>query len=296
VTLSVPGPEKMIYGAEQSAQLTATVSAPDGGAPTGTVTVTGPGGGTLCTITLTSGTGSCSLTATQLPAGTSTLTAAYDGDATYLPASGTSTVSVAQAATVTQLAFTPRNITFTGAATRLAVTGSVSSTAGTPNGRVTVRVDGKAVSGCTKVPFTGTVSCEGTTAILAGGKHLVTLAYSGRGNFASSTSVSVPLTVAKRGTTTTLALAKGRVTYGHESAEKFTASVSRAGSVYPTGKVAVRIGGTTICTITLSRGTGSCTLANTRLRAGRYKIVARYSGNGNYYRSDSRKKTLKVAA
>lgn len=199
------------------------------------------------------------------------------------------------AATVTRLAFTPGNITFTGAATTLAVTGSVSSAVGTPNGWVTARVDGKALSGCTNVPFTGTVSCKGTTAILVGGKHLVTLAYSGRGDFAASTSASVPLVVARRGTTTTLALAKARVTYGHESAEKFTAWVSHVGGVYPAGKVAIRIGGTTICTITLSKGTGSCTLANTRLRAGTYTFVALYSGDRNYKQSESAKKILKVA-
>ena len=176
----------------------------------------------------------------------------------------------------------------------MAVTGSVSSEAGIPNGQVTVRVDGKAVSGCTNVSFTGSVSCTGSTAILAAGKRLVTLAYSGRGDFAASTSTSLTLTVAKRGTTTTLALAKTSVTYGHEGAEKFTASVSHAGSVYPTGKVAVRIGGTTICTITLSRGTGSCALANARLRAGTYTFAALYSGNGNYNQSESAKKILKV--
>jgi hypothetical protein len=146
------------------------------------------------------------------------------------------------------------------------------------------------------VPFTGTVSCQGTTAVLAGGKHLVVLAYSGRGDFAASTSVALPLTVAKRDTTTTLALSRTSVTHGHESAEKFTVSVSRAGGVYPTGKVAVRIGGTTICTITPSKGTGSCALANNRLRAGTYTFVALYSGNGNYNQSGSAKKTLKVEA
>jgi hypothetical protein len=206
------------------------------------------------------------------------------------------TEAPAASATATGLAFTPGNITFTGAATTLAVSGSVSSAAGTPSGLVTVRVDGKAVSGCTSVSFSGTVSCKGTTAVLAGGKHLVTLAYSGRGDFAASTSASLPLTVAKRGMTTALALAKTSVTYGHESAEKFTASVSHAGSVDPTGKVAVRIGGTTICTITLNRGTGSCTLANTRLRSGTYTFVALYSGDGNYNQSESAKRTLKVAA
>jgi hypothetical protein len=287
---------KVTYGAEQSATLTATASSPAGGTPTGTVTVTGPGGSTVCTMTLASGTGTCPLTAKQLPAGTDALTAAYGGDATYLPASGTGTVTVAQAATVTRLAFTPRSITFTGAATTLAVTGSVSSTAGTPNGWVTVRVDGKPVSGCGNAPFTGTVSCRGATAILAGGKHLVTLAYSGRGDFAASASAPLPLTVAKRGTTTALALAKVNVTYGHESAGKFTVSVTRAGGVYPTGKVAVRIGGTTICTITLSKGTGGCTLANTRLPVGTYSLVALYSGDGSYSQSASVKKTLRVAA
>lgn len=294
VTLTASAP-KVTYGAEQSESLTATASSPAGGTPTGTVAVTGPGGGTLCTITLTSGTGTCTLTARQLPAGTSTLTAAYGGDVAYMPGSGTTTVTVAPAATVTRLAFTPGSITFTGAATALAVTGSVSSAAGTPGGSATVQVDGKAVPGCTKVAFTGTVSCRGTTTILAGGKHTVTLAYAGQGDFASS-SASLPLTVAKRGTTTTLALARTSVTYGHESAEKFTVSVSHVGSVYPSGKAAVRIGGTTICTVTLSKGSGSCTLANTRLRAGKYTFAALYGGNGNYGQSGSARKTLKVVA
>jgi hypothetical protein len=287
---------KVTYGAEQSTKLIATVSSPAGGTPTGTVTVTGSGDSTLCTITLANGTGTCPLTATQLPAGANALTAAYGGDVTYLPATGTDTVTVAQAATVTRLAFTPSSITFTGAATTLAVTGSVSSTAGTPKGSATVFVDGKAVSGCTNVPLTATVTCKGTTAILADGTHVVVLAYSGQGDFASSASASLALTAVKRSTTTTLALAKTSVTYGHESAEKFTVSASHVGSVYPTGKLAVRIGGTAVCTITLGKGTGSCTLANTRLRAGAYTFVAVYSGDGNYNGSDSAKKVLKVAA
>jgi hypothetical protein len=296
VKVTVSASAKLTYGAEQSAKLRATVSSPAGGTPTGTVTVTGPGGSALCAIALSNGTGTCALTATKLPVGTDALTAAYGGDVTYQSASGTDTVTVARAATVTRLAFTPRSISFSGAATKLAVTGSVSSTVGKPGGLVTVRVDGKAVAGCANVPFTGTVSCQGTTAVLAGGKHLVVLAYSGRGDFAASTSAALPLTVAKRGTTTTLALARTSVTYGHESAEKFTVSVSRAGGVYPTGKVSVRIGGTTICTITPSKGTGSCALANARLRVGTYTFVARYSGNGNYDQSQSAKKTLKVEA
>jgi hypothetical protein len=284
---------KLTYGDEQGETITATVSG-NGSAPTGTVTVTTPAGGPLCTITLANGTGRCALAKASLPAGTNALTGTYSGDATYKATTATATVTVAPAATVTRLAFTPQSISFAGADTALAVTGSVSSTAGTPNGWVTVRVDGKALSGCTNVAFTGAVSCKGTTAVLAPGKHLVSLAYSARGDFAASTSSSLPLTVAKRGTTTTLTLAKTTITDGQENAEKLTVSLSHVGDYYPTGNVAIKIGGTTICTIGLKKGTGGCTLSKTRLKAGGYTLVASYGGSTDYSGSTSAKKGLTV--
>lgn len=58
----------------------------------------------------------------------------------------------------------------------------------------------------------------------------------------------------------------------------------------------MRIGGTTICTISLNKGAGACTLANTRLRPGAYRFVALYPGNGDYNSSTSPSKTLRVAA
>jgi hypothetical protein len=296
VALTASAP-KVTYGAEQSETLTATASSAAGGTPTGTVTVTGPTGSTPCTITLANGTGTCTLTARQFPAGTDRLTATYGGNVTYLPANGTTTVTVGQAATVTRLSFTPSSITFSGAATKLTVTGTVSSTAGTPNGWTTVRVDGHAVSGCTNVWFSaGTVSCTGTTAILTGGKHNVTLSYSGRGNFAASASSAVTLTVGVARSTPSLSLSRSSVTYGSENAEKFTVSVSHVGSVHPTGKAQVRIGGSTLCTVTLSNGAGSCTLTAKQLRAGSYTIIAVYLGDVNYHSSGSGGKTLKVAA
>jgi hypothetical protein len=293
VTLKAARPS-VTYGAEQAQTLTATVASPAGGTPAGTVTVT-DGTTPVCTITLANGTGSCPLTAKELPAGAEKLTATYSGDATYVPATTTASVTVARAATVTRLAATPRAITFTGKATTLAVTGSVASTAGTPNGWVTVRVDGKAAAGCTNVPFTGKVSCKGTTATLAGGKHLVALAYSGRGDFAASTSVALPLTVSKATTSTRLTLAKTTITYGHENAGRLTVSVSRDGSVYPTGKITIKAGRTTLCTITLSKGTGSCTLSSRKLSPGTYHLTAAYPGNSNYLPSNTPAKTLKVA-
>jgi hypothetical protein len=296
VALTASAP-KVTYGAEQSETLTATASSAAGGTPTGTVTVTGPAGSTPCTIALANGTGTCTLTARQLPAGADTLTAAYGGDLTYVPASGTTTVTVSQAATATRLSFTPRSITFTGAATKLTATGAVSSTAGTPSGWTTVRVDGHAVPGCTNVWFSaGAVSCTGTTAILAGGTHNVTLSYSGRGNFAASGSPAMTLTVGAARGTPALSLSRSAVTYGSENAEKFTVSVSHVGSVRPTGKAQVRIGGSALCAVTLSNGAGSCMLTARQLRAGTYTIVAVYLGDVNYHSAQSAAKTLKVAA
>jgi large repetitive protein len=294
VALTASAPQ-VTYGAEQSETLTATVSSSAGGTPTGTVTVTGPAGSTPCTITLANGTGTCTLTARQLPAGTDTLTAAYSGDVDYVPATGTTTVTVARAATATSLSFAPTTITFSGAATKLTVTGTISSTAGTPSGSATVRVDGHAVSGCTGVSFSaGTISCAGTTAILTGGMHTVTLSYSGGGNFAASASPAATLTVGVARSTPTLSLSRSSVGYGSEEQEKFTVSVSHVGSVRPTGKAQVRVGRRTLCTVTLRNGAGSCRLTARQLRTGSYKIVAKYLGDLNYHSSQSARKNLKV--
>jgi hypothetical protein len=288
---------KVTYGAEQSETLTTKVSSAAGGTPTGTVTVTSSTGSTLCTISVANGTGACTLTARQLPAGAGALTAGYSGDATYVPASGTATVTVSQAATATRLSVTPASITFSGTAAKLAVTGTVSSMAGVPAGVTTVRVDGHAISGCASTALSaGKASCTGTTAILTGGKHAVTLSYAGGGNFAASASSTVTLTVGVARSTPALSLSRSTLTYGHENAEKLTVVVTHVGSVYPTGKAQVRIGSTTVCTVTLSKGAGSCTLTVKQLRAGTYAIIAVYLGDVNYHSSQSSRKTLKVAA
>ena len=60
--------------------------------------------------------------------------------------------------------------------------------------------------------------------------------------------------------------------------------------------MAVKAGRKTVCTITLSKGTGSCTLSVKALRTGTYRLAASYGGDGNYLSSGPGTKTLKVAA
>jgi hypothetical protein len=90
VTLQASGATR--YGREQGEVLTATVTSAAGGTPTGTVAVT-DGTTPVCTIKLADG-DTCSPSATALPAGTDTLTATYSGDATYVPATETATLTV----------------------------------------------------------------------------------------------------------------------------------------------------------------------------------------------------------
>ena len=78
--------------------------------------------------------------------------------------------------------------------------------------------------------------------------------------------------------------------------EKLTASVSHVGSGYATGKVEVKSGASIVCTISLSKGVGSCTLTAKRLipLPHGYHLVAVYLGNGNYLPSASAAKALTV--
>jgi Bacterial Ig-like domain (group 3) len=105
ITLQASAPT-VTYGDEEAETLTATVTSPAGGTPTGTVTIT-DGKLAACQITLMNGTGSCTLPATALPGGTGQLTATYTGDASYAAASSTATVTVAKATTTPVMTVSP---------------------------------------------------------------------------------------------------------------------------------------------------------------------------------------------
>ena len=81
---------------------------------------------------------------------------------------------------------------------------------------------------------------------------------------------------------------------GKEQTEHLTVTVAAQYSGTPGGKVTIKAGTTTVCVITLSSGKGSCALAARKLRVGTHTLVAVYSGNSDFTRSTSTKKTLKV--
>src|SRR5207249_1325377 len=163
-----------------------------GGTPTGTVTVSD--GIVSCAASVAAGT--CTLSPTT--AGAKTLTASYAGDGNF---AGSTSPGLSQtvnpASTTTTLTDHTPNPSVTGQG--IAVTFSVTSTAGTPTGNVSVSdgvvtcVASVAAGGCTLTPST------------AGAKTLIAT-YAGDGDFAGSTSPGVGHTVSAAGTTTPITI------------------------------------------------------------------------------------------
>ncbi len=96
------------------------------------------------------------------------------------------------------------------------------------------------------------------------------------------------VTVPPATTTITLSMSSSKVTYGSEQAGSFSVVVSPsyAGPV-PTGTVAIKKSTTTLCTVTLSAGKGSCSLTGEELPARRFSVYANYAGNTSFVLSTS---------
>jgi hypothetical protein len=95
-------------------------------------------------------------------------------------------------------------------------------------------------------------------------------------------------------TATRLTLSAANITFGRERAEHITVTVTPRTGGSPSGRVAVKAGSATVCTVTLARGKGTCTLAAARLRPGKYQLSARYGGDLVYAASTAPGKTLTV--
>jgi hypothetical protein len=102
-------------------------------------------------------------------------------------------------------------------------------------------------------------------------------------------STETPLTP----TAATLSLSASSVSYGKEQSEKVTVTVTASGAT-PTGKVTVKSGPATACTVTLSAGKGSCTLAATAFGAGKVTLTASYPAGVKFAPSTSAGKSFTV--
>jgi hypothetical protein len=163
----------------------------------------------------------------------------------------------------------------------------------TPTGTVTVRASGKVV--CVITLKGGNGSCKVNTGAYPPGTVKFSGSYGGGAGSKPSRSDTVSLTLSKATTKTSLSLPTATVKYGHEQAERLGVRVAGRFTGTPSGKVAVRAGGTVVCMITLASGTGSCTLAAKELVPGSYRLSASYPGSTQFTGSVSGEQALVVA-
>jgi hypothetical protein len=112
---------------------------------------------------------------------------------------------------------------------------------------------------------------------------------SSNADYSYGTSTSKPAQsffVTRDATTTVVSGSPTSITYGDEPASTFTVTAkAHYGEAVPSGEqVSVRAGFTTICTVTLNVGTGTCQIPvadNSALAAGSYVVSANYGGDSN---------------
>jgi hypothetical protein len=161
--------------------------------------------------------------------------------------------------------------------------GTVSVSSGPAACHATLTGSGSAASGhCTIT--------EGTP-----GTYSLTAHYPGSTGFSPSTSKPSRLVVAKATSKTALKLSKPSVAYGDEQALSLSVTVTPRFTGIPAGTVTIVSGTTTLCTITLKAGKGTCKPASGKaLKPGKYSVTARYAGSKDFDASTSPPATLLV--
>jgi Bacterial Ig-like domain (group 3) len=87
------------------------------------------------------------------------------------------------------------------------------------------------------------------------------------------------------------------VLFGSENMQIFHVTVrAEEGGPTPTGTVAIKSGSTTVCTMTLSAGRGSCSPSPSELPPGFYGVRGFYSGDSTFAPSVSNDETFEVRA
>jgi hypothetical protein len=283
---------KVTYGAEQHERISVAVKPALGGTPTGQVTVKA-GGTKIRVIPLTSGKGTFTLAAGSLAGGAVKLTASYAGDTRYAGSTSVpESLAVAKASSKTTLSLSAVNLTY-GAETREHLSVAVKPAYGDPSGHISVKAGSTVICVITLRSAKGT--CSPSPARLATGSHKITAIYGGSADVTSSASGPRTISVAKASSKTALSLSAAQVTYGSEGSAKISVKVAPRYAGTPGGTVTVTANGGTLAVIRLKSGMGSYTLSADRLAAGAYSLAATYSGNAEFGRSASGKRSLTVA-
>src|SRR6185312_5380750 len=259
--------------AGQTVTFTATVTS-TAGTPTGTVILfdgaTSIGSGTL-------NAGQASISTSAPVAATHSITAAYQGDATFDPSTSTILSQVVNGIPTTTTVASSLNPASFGAS--ITLTATVTSGSGTPTGTVTFSDSGAGIGTGTLSAGTATF----TTTDLPAGVHAITATYSANTTFAASTSATLSQSVTQAASTTALISSANPSAVGQSVT--FTATVTSGVTATPTGTVVFKDGASPIFSGTLNAGTLSFSIST--LSLGSHSITAAYQGDANFTASTS---------
>jgi hypothetical protein len=260
------------YG--ESVTFTATVTS-SGGTPTGNVTFyansSSLGSGSIVD-------GVAKFTTSTIPLGSYTITSTYGGSADFSGSSSSAVTLVTGAATTTTTVVSSLNpsdfgewVTFTATVTP--------ATSGAPGGTVTFLANGTSIG-------TGNLSngvATFATYQLPLGTSSITAAYSGSTDYKANASTAVSEAIDVEPTATVLTSSQNPSAY--DESVTFTATVTSASAVKPTGTVTFQVNGTNVGTETLANG--AATYQTTALTVGTNLITASYAGTAEYKASAS---------
>lgn len=282
LTSDTPSPD---FGDMVTFSAPVAVTAPGAGAPSGDVEFTANGGPISgCEAEpVTTGTATCATD--ELSGGVNDIVANYLGDASFAISSSTTLEqSVDTAATSTALTAVANPSELNDS---VALTATVSSTVGSPDGNVAFKAGSTTITGCSAVATTGGEAICNTTELAIGSQSL-TAVFAGTADYAASTSNTVTQVVNQIGTSTALASSSDPAAYS--APLTFTATVTGNNGT-PAGNVAFKVDGVTIgscATQTLSGGgVATCATANLVVGQSNHPVTAVYLGNTSYAGSTS---------
>ena len=280
VTVVTASANPSVYGQPVTFTATVRAAAPGSGTPTGTVTFYD---GTTALDTANLGGGRATFRASALDVGAQSITAEYSGNGEFTTSiSPALTQTVQQDGTTTTLNSSDRSSVYGESVTFTATVRAVAPGGGTPTGSVTF-LDGNTYLGMGDSGPKGTATF--TTSGLSVGDHEITAAYSGDGNFTTSTSAAVNQVVDQARTTTAVVSSADPSVSGH--AVTFTATIHAIapGSGTPTGTATFFDGSVKLATESLSEGMANFTTSS--LSVGTHSIKVVYSGDADFNTSTS---------
>jgi hypothetical protein len=189
-------PASVVYGDEEAAKVSVTVTGADSFVPTGTLTLT-YGKTKLDSFTLVKGGGAWVVSSLALPWGKDAIVASYSGDQRFVPVSNAKSpvfLTVLKEATLSTLAVSPTTIAVGKEKSLVFVVKVKPKYAGTVVGPASVFAGTKVL--CTLTINNGTGRCSPTSAsVLAAGTYSVKATYAGGTGLIGSTSKAVTLKV-----------------------------------------------------------------------------------------------------